>query len=83
MNTHEITFPKNNEASIADAFPVTIKVDDDGNEPLEVFYLNVAASLNAIVLTPRIKVEICGGGTYTKLNIVIYSFKFRMHIRMY
>ena len=42
-----------------DPFPVTINADDDESEHLEVFYLIVVATLNAIVLTPRIKVEIC------------------------
>ena len=70
MNTREIIFSQKTQATVADAFPVTIKVDDDDNEALEVFYLNVVATLNAVVLAPRIKVEICEGGTCTKLNII-------------
>ena len=44
---------------VGDPFPITINADDDESEHLEVFYLIVVAILNAIVLTPRIKVEIC------------------------
>ena len=39
----------------------SIAINSDGEvEPPETFYVNVDGTLNAIVLTPRIQVDICG-----------------------
>ena len=51
-------------------FSITINGDSEV-ETLETFYVNVHGTLNTIVLTPRIQVDICGvGKSFSYVNVI-------------
>ena len=55
MNITELVYPGEQDHVV---FNITIIDDGDDDETIEEFYLNVIPVENAIVLTPRITVEI-------------------------
>ena len=61
VNITEIKFTNDEPEETVKEFSITINLDSEV-EPLEVFNLDVIPTRTAIVLTPRIQVEICGIG---------------------
>ena len=52
-------------------------IQDDDTEPQETFFINVSPVRNAIVLTKRVAVTVCGGilmlFTISKILFVVFS----------